>query len=135
MNLAQLFDLNYWITTYPGPMSTSFLIGFLVFFLLHLAVAVGLSVYERKNKARLQKPIRRLFGKIRSAIYTMAFLGLLWLYFAYETLPVLSARFWFLFWLLGAAIWKYHILAHYFTKTKQELEEIRLREQRNKYLK
>ncbi len=134
MNLTELYDLNYWFTIRPDEMSLAFLIGFLVFFVLVFLGTFAMVVYKKKNKDVLSKPQRKLYEKIQSACATMGVLGLLWLFFAYERVPFLSARFWVLVWLLSVGLWIYVISRYYSLDMKPQIKQLAEKERIEKWL-
>ncbi len=134
MNLSELYDLNYWFTLRPDEMSLAFLIGFLVFFVLVFLGTFAMIVYKKKKKIVLSKPQRKLYEKIQSACATMGLLGLLWLFFAYERVPFLSARFWVLVWLLSGGLWIYVISRYYSLEMKPQIKKLIEKERIEKWL-
>ncbi|MBI4239698.1 hypothetical protein HY620_01765 [Candidatus Uhrbacteria bacterium] len=134
MNLDQLFTLRYWITTNPGTLSLPTVISFGIFFCLCIAAPFLFTLYYRTQKKVLAKPEKRLMQKLKSMCVTMGGLGLVWLAFAYETLPILSARFWLLILIVCAGIWIYAIYGYATKDMKEQLEQIKQREQLSKYM-
>ncbi len=134
MNLTELYDLNYWFTLRPDEMSLAFLIGFLVFFVLVFLGTFAMVIYKKKKKGALSKPQRKLYDKIQSACATMGLLGLLWLFFAYERVPFLSARFWVLVWLLSMGLWIYVISRYYSLEMKPQIKHLAEKERIEKWL-
>ncbi len=134
MNLKELYDLNYWFTIRPGEMSAPFLVGFFIFFLIVFLGTFALIAYKRKNKVAINKPERKLYEKIQSACATMGLLGLLWLFFAYERVPFLSARFWVLVLILSIGLWIYVISRYYTLDMKPQIKKLAEKERIEKWL-
>lgn len=134
INFIKLTDINLWIAIRPLPLSKGFAIALVVFFLLIIIGKIALRIYASKMKRELTKADKKLYDLIQSLLLTMGSLGIMWTFFAYEGIPILAARFWFLLWLLGLIIWIYAILRYYlleYTNFKVKLAE---RERLEKYL-
>ena len=134
MDLKQLFELNYWLTPNPGLISTTTAILFAVFFGLFIALKfVGKAIYVTKKK-EISGPERKLIRMLESMLLTMGFFGLLWLVFSFESLPLLSGRFWILIWIASLVAWLYFIARYAFVEMPEVLQKIRDREHLEKYL-
>ncbi len=134
IDIAKLTDINLWLSIRPAPLSKGFAIGFLVFFLLIIIGKISIRIYASKMKRQLTKADKKLYDLIQSLLLTMGSLGILWTFFAYEGIPILASRFWFLLWLLGLVIWIYFIARYYlleYTDFKVKLAE---KERLEKYL-
>jgi hypothetical protein len=64
----------------------------------------------------------------------MGILGFVVLFFFYEGVPFLSARFWLLVWFIGLIAWKVYILIYLFRKIPQESRENKDKQNFEKYL-
>ncbi|MFH1047434.1 MAG: hypothetical protein V1738_03980 [Patescibacteria group bacterium] len=107
---AALLDYRYWINPRPiplGPTLVDSIVAFFGWFLLASIVLYFVSRHVRKND-RLMEDVVRRFARL---MLLTAFLGYLFLFFAYEQIPLLGMRFWFLllffvfsFWLVRAIV-------------------------------
>ena len=104
----RIFEMSYWFTTAPGPISRSTAYIFLVLFGVCIIAGVG-SVFYRKKVKNLDKMYKDIYTRSTNALLTMGFLGLLWLFFSYETIPFFSGRYFFIVWFLGCISWAYLI--------------------------
>lgn len=90
-----LFDFRYWLHPRPVPLGPSLVGNILVFFGWFLIVAVVLRLVSRAIKKRdgLKAAVLR---RLSTLLGQTGALGLLFLFFTYEQLPVLGMRGWFL---------------------------------------
>jgi hypothetical protein len=128
--MKNLITLKFWLDLRPPallPIYENILIGFIVL----LTVAAILSSLNGKKYGN------GLYGKIWKRIFsfslTNAILGLLLLFFSYEVVPFLSARFWFILWGASMAIWAYFIFkaSKEIPKIKEQMEK---EKEFNKYI-
>lgn len=133
IDYKQFFELSYWFTANPGVLSDATTIAAAVFFGLFIVARVALAFSPRYSPAALDKPGTLLMGKITTYLVTMGILGYLLLFFAYQMVPFLSMRFFFLVWALGAVLWAYQIWYFAATEVVRMREEIQKKEQMGKY--
>lgn len=98
--MTNLLTWNYWFTLEPEaliPLAQQIFIGLIIF----LALA-ALVVALLKNGGGIY---RGLFKRVYSFCLTNALLGLILLFFNYETVPFLSARFWLGAWAVTMIVW------------------------------
>lgn len=134
MDLNQLFDVFFWFNLEPESLGIWTTVLFLSFFaLLLVSKVLGKALYLNYKKTLLA-PEKRLLSKCESFFLTMGFSGLAWTFFAYEALPILSARFWIFVWIVSCILWIY-FLAHYaLVEMPVLLGQIKEKEKREKYL-
>ncbi len=122
---ATFFDYHYWINFHPVPLGPSLVGGAVIFFAWFLIAALALRIAARgmRKNDPLKTDVLRRFSKLLAATGA---LGLLFLFFAYEQLPLLGMRFWFLLLLalflilLGRAV--AHVVREY-PRLRAELDE------------
>ncbi|MDO8490096.1 MAG: hypothetical protein Q7S47_01615 [bacterium] len=134
MDINRLFSLFYWLSLEPQVLSlrgTIILTSFFGFFIL--LKILGKMLYIRYKKD-LSAPEKNFLAKIESMLLTMGFAGLAWVFFAYEGLPFLSARFWFLVWGVSFVIWGYLLLRTALVQLPVQMAAIKEKERFNKYL-
>lgn len=92
---APFLDYRYWINLRPVPLGPSLVGGIFSFFAWFIVAAVALFVVARmlKKKDPRRADLLKRFGR---PLTTAGLLGLLCLFFAYEQVPVLNIRLWFL---------------------------------------
>jgi TctA family transporter len=98
--MSNLLTLNYWFNLQPDPLLL-FAQRALLWFVILLAV-VALIIAIVKNLGGIY---RGFFKRLYSFCLTNALLGLLLIFFNYETVPFFSARFWLGLWALLMIIW------------------------------
>lgn len=134
MDINRFFDLMYWFSLEPQIMSLRgaiMLTSFFGFFLL--LKVLGKMVFLR-YKQNLSSPEKQLLSKIESMLLTMGFAGIFWVFFAYQGLPILSARFWFLTWGISFVLWAYTLLHYGLVQLPEEIKRIREKERFSRYL-
>jgi amino acid transporter len=132
MDLSPLFSLSFWFTLQQNALSPGFARAFFIVFALIIIGAAVMRIVARNAKE--DRYTVRLYRKIAAAGMTMGFIGLFWLFLAFEEVYLFGARFWFLFWLVGGGVWVYFIVI--FAKKKipaLRTEDAHMREA-NKYL-
>lgn len=115
-------------------MSLGFMLFFLILFVVVFLATFAVVMIKRNKKDLLSKPQRKLFAKIQSMCSTMGLLGLLWLFFAYEQVPLLSSRFWVPVLGIIAGLWIYSILRYSNLEMKPQLQQIAEKERIEKWL-
>lgn len=119
--MRNLFTLKLWFNTQPGqltPLALKGIAGLLIALLI--ATVIFLLI---KNKKR--SIYYRIWQKLYFFSLSNLVIGLFLFFFAYELLPFLSMRFWFLLWGIGMAVWVGFII-------KALLEIPRIKEKRIK---
>ena len=128
--MGNFLTLNFWFSLRPGVfigLSLKIILG-LIFLMIILALVSGFG------KKRWSKS---LYAGLWQSLYyfflTNAIIGLVLVFFNYEMVPFLSARFWFLLWIASLIIWLYFI---YRTIIKIPQRKARLEKERefNKYI-
>lgn len=128
--MSNFLTFKLWFGFYPGPLTQFWQITLIVITVIFLAsIVVTWRGYNRNKKT--------LYAKLWLAGYNFALtgtiIGALLLFFTYESVPFLSARFWFALWVLGQGAWGYII----FSRLKQLpkiKEEIAAKKEFNKYV-
>lgn len=124
------FTFKMWFGLYPGPLIKFWQTVLLVIVIIFFASIVAAWRFYNKNK-------KTLYAKLWLSGYnfalTGAIIGALLLFFTYESVPFLSARFWFALWFLGQGFWAYIIFKRLrqLPKIKQE---IAAKKEFNKYV-
>lgn len=92
-----LLSLSYWFNMNPGPIHPPIQKA-LIFFIFLWFISIFIFQKFKKNK---YKDFPRAFWKsIHSYSIKNTILGFMLIFFAYERVTFLSARFWFLLWLV-----------------------------------
>jgi hypothetical protein len=100
--MGNFLSLNFWFNLRPEaftPGSFKIILG-IILLLIFLSVVSGIG------KKRWSKSLYFSFwNSLYYFFLTNAIIGLLLTFFNYEMVPFLSARFWFLLWVIGMIIW------------------------------
>lgn len=134
MDINRFFSIFYWFSLEPQVLSLRgaiILSSFFTFFIL--LKILGKMLYFRYKKD-LSTPEKKLVSKVESMLLTMGFAGLAWVFFSYEGLPILSARFWFLVWGVSFVIWGYLLLHYALVQLPPQISAIKDKERFSKYL-
>lgn len=113
-DIGELFTLSFWFTARPLNGNVFWFV--IVLFSLVLLVSVLISILLR-FKVIMQ--YRGVWRQSSSFLWTMSVIALIWIFFFYQGVPILSARAWLFVWLVIAGIWKYFILK-YFLKIRKK---------------
>jgi len=104
MNLLQP---SFWFNLKPIPLLPTYdkvFTGLVVLLGLLLITSFFIKKAYRKN----------IYGKVLEEAYSFMLtnfgIGLILLFFNYESVPLLSARFWFILWAIEMGIWIYLII-------------------------
>ncbi|HTM69040.1 MAG TPA: hypothetical protein VL426_07145 [Candidatus Binatia bacterium] len=92
---APLLDYRYWLNLHPVPLGPSLVGGIFSFFAWFIVASVALWIAARtlkKKDPRLSNLLKRFAGPLLTA----GLLGLLCLFCAFEQVPILNIRLWFL---------------------------------------
>jgi hypothetical protein len=99
--MRNLLTLKYWFTLRPESLTPVYLKAFIALIILFFVLFFVFRFVGKKKKALYANIFRRL-----SSFFISNFLiGLVILFFTYEMVVFLSARFWILFWAIEMLIW------------------------------
>ena len=125
--MSNLLSSSFWFKLRPGillPASQKIFIGLLIALAV---ISIILFFVKKKNK-------KNLYTHFWESAYSFAIInfsiGLLLWFFNNETIPFLSARFWFLFWGVEMAVW-----AIFMIKNLTGIPKIREQIEKNKEFK
>jgi len=131
LKFFDLISLKFWFTLNPGPINYKLQLFLTWLFggILILGVIFRiLTIVQRK------KIIAKIWRKFYRLCLTMGLIGFLLLFFFYEGVAILGARFWFLVWLLILIIWLVYILIYLIFKIPKIKKEREEKKQFEKYL-
>lgn len=120
--MSKLLVLNYWFNLRPEALSSLAIILLLLFYLILAIIYIISFLYLRKKGLYL-----KIFKRSSSFSMTNLIIGIVLLFFSYEEVPFLSARFWFILWLSEMIIWIVFIFRNMLEipKLKERLEKER----------
>ncbi|MFH1427675.1 MAG: hypothetical protein ABIG60_04080 [Patescibacteria group bacterium] len=99
--MGNLLSLKYWINLRPGPLLASVQQYFIYLIIILFIISVIFWLLKTKKQGIYLAVWQKLFNF--SVLNTIV--GLFFLFFTYELVPFLSARFWFLLWAIGDIVW------------------------------
>ena len=126
--MSNLLTIGYWFSVNPDPLIPSAwqaLVGTVIFLLL---LTVAVAFLKMRPSA-----YRRLFKRLYSFGLGNTLIGFLILFFNYEGVPFLTARFWLALWLLSALAWLF-IMARNLRKLPRPTAADAARQEKEKYL-
>lgn len=105
--MMNLLSLSFWFQLQP-PMFLGWIgTSLLVVFALMTVIGLVLKIYGVKSG--LEKYRKRAVQKAGSLLLTMGLAGLMFYFFTYERLPLLSMRIWLIVWLGVVVLWIWSI--------------------------
>lgn len=107
--MKQIFSLKYLINTSPGGFSLTSYKLFAIFFVLLILIYITTIFLEKRQMGLYFKILK----KVRSFSLSNLLIGLALLFFSFELIPILSARFWYVIWLALMIFWIYLIIKEY----------------------
>lgn len=130
---AAFLDYRYWMNPNPVPLGPSLVSSILSFFAWFLIVAIGLRIaaHSLRKKDALRAEMLRRFSGLLSAT---GLLGLMFLFFTYEQLPLFGMRLWFLLLFVLFLVWLGRFVAYAVREYPQKRHQLDERRQIEKYL-
>lgn len=133
IDFQPLLKLSYWFDRRPPAIEQNFQTFFFYFFGAMLVLALVINVLVRKKKK--EDPwVAQGFQKISSWCLSMGISGLALIFFSFERLPVLSMRFLFILWIIGAIVWAVFIIKFFVKKIPAEKRKIKEHQTLKKYI-
>lgn len=126
--MQNLLSLNYWFNLRPEafvPLAQKLFIGLII----ALAI-VAVLVLMIKKKAGIY---RGLLNRLYAFCSVNAIIGLIFIFFNYETVPFFSARFWIGLWAIIMVIWFLAILKN-LKKIPLQKKQLKQAEELKKYI-
>ena len=82
--MSRIFDLSFWFTLMPQPLSRGSAIFFFIFFGFFGLLALATHFLYKKRRLTLERPVKDLYSRVKTFLITSWLLGWAWLFFAYE---------------------------------------------------
>lgn len=98
--MQNLLTLNYWFNLRPEMLQALAQKLFVGFVLVLIVLTIVLGFVKKRGGI-----YRRLFRRLYNFGLTNSLIGLLFLFFNYESVPFFMARFWLALWLLAMLVW------------------------------
>ena len=128
--MGNLLTLHYWFNLRPGALSPNLQMAYIMFIGLSLLLTVVFWYIRKQNKKSLYN---RVWKRLYSLNLTNLIIGIFFLFFTFELIPLLSARFWFLLWGVAILVWLFFI-GKAFYKIPKLREEMAKEEVYKKYI-
>lgn len=128
--MENLLSIKFWINIRPGALSPVF--GDILIGIIILLLATGIIISFIK-KSRKYKAYNSFLSSLIVFSFSNTAIGSIVWFFTYEMIPLLSARFWFIFWGAGMAVWLYFIFKM-ISKVSEKKERIAKEEEYKKYI-
>jgi hypothetical protein len=126
--MKALLSFKFWFNLRPGVLaSQNYLVAFFTFFVLLTILFIILKKKQSKTA------YRNLWESLYSFALYNAIISAALLFFTYELVPFLSARFWFLVWGAGMAVWIYFLVKK-FLQVKVRRQELAKEKEFRKYI-
>lgn len=126
--MNNLLNLSFWFDLRPPALLPIFNYLFIAFIVLLLILMI--ASFKLKDKKKAYKGV---FISLYNFSFTNTIIGLIFLFFNYQRVPFLAARFWFLFWAILIIVWLYFIYKK-IKKVPILREKLQAQEEFNKYL-
>src|SRR3989339_1745059 len=128
--MSNLLSLKLWFSLYPGHLQPVFQNVLIAIIVLFFAGILASAYYRKRYK-------KTLYAKLWLSGYnfclTGTIIGVLLLFFTYEHVAFLSARFWFLLWFLSQGAWAWFLYKK-LKKVPEIRQEIAIRKEFEKYI-
>lgn len=128
--MKNLLSLKFWFNLRPEPTTSITQKYFLFFMGLQILIYLIFLLIKRKYPKSLY---RKIFSNFSSLFLTSIIIGAFLLFFTYEGVPFLSARFWFLVWFTAIAVWLSFIVRN-FLKIPKIKEQLKAEKQYRQYI-
>src|SRR3989338_10985560 len=101
MQLSNIFNVSYWFNQ-PDPAHGWLLWLFIGFFSLFVCAGIAGRVAMHQMDDSINREVIRRASKL---VIVIGLLGMAWLFFRQQVVPVFAWRLWLLVWLLGLVWW------------------------------
>ena len=120
--MGNFLTWNFWFSARPGVFigySLRIVLSF-IFLLIILSIVSGVI-----KKRRFRSVYYSFWNGLYTFFLTNAIIGLLLTFFNYEMVPFLSARFWFLLWVISMLVWLFLVskIAIKISEKKAQMEK------------
>jgi hypothetical protein len=131
IDFSTLLSADYLFNLNPGPLLPQYFKIIVPFFAL--MVIFGFMA-KKIAKGNSYPPVKKFFIKLYYYLITFGVLGLLYIFFRQQSIYLLSAPVWLVAWLLAAVVWGIFVLKYYFTDRPKEMDEVKDKKEKEKYL-
>jgi len=129
--LKYFFDPHHLFSVRPGAMQARAVLILLVIFAGLIVAGIIIKTVGKKTPDILKvKGLERVFH----LTLTIGLLGLIYLFFAWQGIPLLAARFWLLIIIITMVVWLIFILKYLLVQAPKQRQTIKQKRQFEKYL-
>ena len=128
--MNNLFSFKFWFNLRPGSLSPAVLKYFFIFIIILIILCFVFWLLKSRDKKSLYN---KIWQKLYSFSFTNLIIGLFFLFFVYELIPFLSARFWFIIWGLSMIVWL-SFISQILTKIPKHKKEREKEKEFKKYI-
>lgn len=132
MDFTKIFDLKYIFTQNPAPLHPFQRNVLIAVFGILIVVAVISALWGRRKK--LQVTTKKIASKISTSSFIMGLVGWLLFFLRQKNVYFFNRRLWLVFWFIAAVVWLFYLLKYIFKKAPLERQEIKKRQEFEKYL-
>jgi hypothetical protein len=111
MTLPPILTLSFWFNPTPPPLLVWS--EWILLVILVACVVAGIAVAVVRARSGFEKLVRRGLGRVASLLITVGLAGLLLFAFAYERIPYLGMRLWWIGWAVLVGIWAWGIVRYF----------------------
>ena len=129
--LKYFFNPRHLFSLRPPLMQNRAVLILLITFGVFIVAGIACNVLTKSNKNYLTA---KGFKKLANLFLTTGSLGLVYLFFAWQGVTLLSARFWLLILLIVAAVWLIFILKYLMIQVPKKRQEINKKREFEKYI-
>lgn len=129
---SKLINPAYLLEKQPGPAADA-VFGAAIFFALFLIASgfVWLSFVRRERTEPIYKSVRE---RTVRWLFTTGFVGLILVFFRWQSIPYFGTRIWLVLWLIAAAVWFLFVMNYLLKKFPKERKIDEERKTRERYL-
>src|SRR3989338_3815358 len=129
--LKYFFDPNHLFTLRPGAMHSRAVMILLIAFSVMIVAGLLIKLYRQRIKDGLKiKALDRLFR----LLLAIGVLGLIYLFFAWQCVVLLAARFWLLAIIISGLVWLGFILKYLLVEMPKLRHKLEQKRKFEKYL-
>lgn len=119
IDIMDLLSLSWWFNTIPlyGALTLR------LFFIVSLSIMILGAFVRMLSKKRISDALQlEAIRRIATLLVVLGLFGVWYWFVAFQQIPFLSARFWFIVWVVWGLVWLCYIV-RYIRKTIPEIRE------------
>lgn len=128
--MKNLSSLKFWFDLRPDALS---LLSQKIFLVLIVVLIFSVIVFGYIKSLKKKNLYTKIFDKLYYFSLVNGVIGLLLMFFNYEMVPFLTARFWYLLWFIILVVWLFFIIKSVI-KIPQKQQQIEKEKKFNQYI-